>query len=264
MNRAVVGLLCARESIDSVGYAAVREVYIDALEQVSGVAVVLLGGRCTRAVEVLDRLDGLVLGGHQSNVEAARYGGADAPGPYDSGRDALAFRLIPEALRRGVPVLGICRGLQEINAAFGGTLRDLRCTPLGEGHREDLSLSRDAQYLPRHEVAIVPGGLLHGILGAERVLVNSLHHQAIDRLGAGLRREATAADGVVEAVSRAVGAGFCLGVQWHPEWYARTDTNSRAVLTAFGQAAALCSRGSAVCSGGEPVTASHGGPEDAT
>lgn len=241
MSRPVVGLVCARETIDTVPYAAVRELYVDALEQVSGVAVVLLAGRSAQALHVLDRLDGLVLGGHQSNIDAARYAGAAAPGPFDPGRDASALRLIPEAVRSGLPVLGICRGLQEINVAFGGTLRDLRATPLGAGHREDESLPRDRQYLPVHEVRLTPGGLLRAALGADTVAVNSLHQQAIDRLGDGLTVEAVAADGVVEAVSRAGhggGSGFCLGVQWHPEWYARSDPNAHAVFAAFGEAAA--------------------------
>lgn len=249
MNRPVVGLLCARETIDTVPYAAVRELYIDALEQVSCVSVVLLAGRTAETVEVLDRLDGLVLGGHQSNVEAVHYGGGVAPGPYDAIRDALALRLIPEAVLRGLPVLGICRGLQEINVAFGGTLRDLRDTPLGAGHREDLTLPRDLQYLPRHEVRLTPGGLLQEALQTEMVAVNSLHQQAIDRVGEGLVREAVAADGVVEAVSRGADAAFCLGVQWHPEWYARSDPNSRAVFAAFGEAAAGCGPAVAVSAG---------------
>lgn len=255
MSRPIAGLVCARESLDSVGYAGVREAYIDALEQVAEVTVVLLCGRPGTAVEVLDRLDGLVLGGHQSNVEAAWYDGDAAPGPYDPNRDALALRLIPQALLRGIPVLGICRGLQEINVAFGGSLRDLRGTPLGAGHREDLSLPRDEQYLPRHEVRITPGGLLHQALGAERAVVNSLHRQAIDGLGEGLVCEAVAEDGVIEAVSHGA-AGFCLGVQWHPEWYARTDQTSRAVFGAFGRAAKQ--RSSTHDRGGAPTVAALG------
>jgi putative glutamine amidotransferase len=138
--------------------------------------------------------------------------------------------VLPAALREGVPVLGICRGLQELNVALGGTLRDLP----GDDHREDVSQPRDRQYLPAHEVRLRKDGVLRRLLGASTVRVNSLHHQAIDRLAPALRVEAVSADGVIEAAS----AGpSCLGVQWHPEWYAGRDPVSTAVFREFGRQA---------------------------
>ncbi|KPI16972.1 Gamma-glutamyl-gamma-aminobutyrate hydrolase [Actinobacteria bacterium OK074] len=235
MNRPLVALACATETWDGVPHAAVRHAYIAALEQVADCTVVLLPGTGALPPEVLGRFDGLVLGGHESNVAPDRYAGAPCRGPFDPGRDTLALTAIPAAVTAGLPLLGICRGLQEINVAYGGTLRDLGTA----AHREDLSLPRDEQYLPAHEVRISPGGTLHRLLdGADRARVNSLHGQAVDRLAPGLRAEATAPDGVVEALSVPGAPAFALGVQWHPEWYAATDPVSRPVFEAFGAAAA--------------------------
>lgn len=230
-GRPLVALAAAAEQVGGVAHVAVREVYARALEQVSGCDVVVIGGPAPGLADVVDRFDGVVFGGHESNVLPRWYGGEPGHGPADRDRDELALGLIPAALRADVPVLGICRGLQELNVALGGTLRDV------PGHTEDLSLPRDEQYLPVHPVRLTEGGVLRGLLGAPGVEVNSLHHQAIGRLAPGLRVEAVAPDGVVEAAS-AEGAAFCLAVQWHPEWYAATDPVSVALFSGFGAAAA--------------------------
>jgi putative glutamine amidotransferase len=154
-------------------------------------------------------------------------------GPWDAGRDALALPAARLAVAAGLPLLGVCRGLQEMNVAFGGSLRDL-----GTAHREDLSLPRDEQYLPAHEVRTAEDGLLRRLLGGrQRAAVNSLHQQAVDRLAPGLRAEAVATDGVIEAASVTGARSFALGVQWHPEWYAAKDPVSRRIFEAFGAAA---------------------------
>ncbi|MEU6357205.1 gamma-glutamyl-gamma-aminobutyrate hydrolase family protein [Streptomyces sp. NPDC047072] len=232
-HRPLVALACATETWDGVAHAAVRRAYVTALEEAAGCAVVLLPGPGLPS-EVLDRCDGLVLGGHESNVAPAHYAGPPCPGPFDPDRDALALRAVRRAVAGGLPLLGICRGLQEINVAYGGTLRALGTA----AHREDATLPRDEQYLPAHEVAVAPDGLLHRLLGGtDRARVNSLHGQAVDTLAPGLRREAVAPDGVVEALSVAGAPAFALGVQWHPEWYATTDPVSRRLFEAFGAAA---------------------------
>ncbi|MEA5360948.1 gamma-glutamyl-gamma-aminobutyrate hydrolase family protein [Amycolatopsis sp., V23-08] len=231
--RPLVALAASEEFVDGVPHVAVREVYVRALERVSGCAVAVVGGPAPDLAELLGRFDGVVFGGHQTDVEPARYGGPSRGGPADPARDELALRVLPAALRAGVPVLGICRGLQELNVALGGTLRDLP----DDAHREDLSQPRDRQYRPVHEVHLSEGGLLRQLLGYPHVPVNSLHHQAIDRVAPDLRVEAVAADGVVEAGS--AGDGFCLAVQWHPEWYAGTDPVSTAIFHEFGVAARL-------------------------
>lgn len=235
MNRPLVALACATETWDGVPHAAVRRAYITALEQVADCSVVLLPGPGGLPDETLPRFDGLVLGGHESNVAPDHYAGAPCQGPFDPDRDALALSTVPRAVAAGLPLLGICRGLQEINVAYGGTLRDLGTT----AHREDLTLPRDQQYLPAHEVRISHGGTLHRLLGrTDPVRVNSLHGQAVDRLAPGLRAEAVADDGVVEALSVARAGAFALAVQWHPEWYASTDPVSRRIFEGFGVAAA--------------------------
>lgn len=238
MSIPLVALACVTEDVDGVPHAAARQVYVSALEEVAGCAVVLLPGPAAWLPAVLDRFDGIVLGGHESNVAPELYGGRSAPGPRAPERDALALAALPRAIGAGLPVLGVCRGLQELNVAYGGTLRDIGALPLGAGHREDLAAPRDEQYLPRHEIAVSADGLLRTLTGQDTVRVNSLHGQAIDRLGAGLRREAVAGDGVVEAVSVPDAPAFCLAVQWHPEWYASSDPVSKQLFTAFGGAAA--------------------------
>ncbi|MEU6256040.1 gamma-glutamyl-gamma-aminobutyrate hydrolase family protein [Streptomyces sp. NPDC047043] len=234
MTRPLVALACSAETWDDVRHDAVRHKYVAALEEVAECTVVLVPGDGHTFAGRLDRFDGLVLGGHETNVAPQRYGASDGPGPFDPDRDALALALIPAAVEAALPLLGICRGLQELNVVHGGTLRTLDPGT----HREDLSLPRDEQYLPAHEIRIVEGGTLDELtdrIGSARV--NSLHGQAVDRLGAGLRIEAEAPDGVVEAVAVTGGHPFGLAVQWHPEWYATTDGLSRRIFHAFGEAA---------------------------
>lgn len=228
--RPLVGLLTTTETIDGVAHHAVRDAYVRALTTVSDVDVVLLpAGPPPR----LDRLDGVVLGGHQSNVEAWRYGAVNRPGELlDPPRDRTATAAVHAALGAGIPLLGVCRGLQEMNVALGGTLRVLPSA----AHREDESLPRDEQYLPAHPVEIRPGGVLHELLGTTTAAVNSLHGQAIDAPAPGIEVEARAPDGVVEAISVAGATAFALGVQWHPEWHTDTDPLCGAVFAAFGAA----------------------------
>ncbi len=229
-GRPLVGLLATTELLDGVPHHAVRDVYVRALIDVAEVDVVVLPvGRAA----TLDRLDGLVLGGHQSHVRPQCYGAAPRAAELaDPPRDLTALTGAVAAVRAGLPLLGICRGLQELNVAFGGTLRALG----DDSHREDLRLPRDEQYLPVHPVAVRVGGPLHEVLGAIEVAVNTLHGQAVDRVAAGLVVEATAPDGVVEALSVADARSFALAVQWHPEWHVPTDPVSRAIFVAFGDA----------------------------
>jgi putative glutamine amidotransferase len=226
-SRPLVALAACSEEMDDVKHVAVREVYVRALEQVADCTVAVISDPYLG--DLLDRFDGVVFGGHEADVLPVWYGGTSDVAESDLARDEFALAVLPAALKAGLPVLGICRGLQELNVALGGTLRDLP----NDDHREDTEQPRDEQYLPAHPVELTSGGLLHRLLGRRVVPVNSLHHQAIDRLAPDLRVEAMAPDGVIEAVS----APRCLAVQWHPEWYATTDPVSTAIFTSFGAAA---------------------------
>lgn len=186
----------------------------------------------------LERLDGLLLTGSLSNIEPHRYGPEPSwPGnPHDPARDGNALALIPRAVARGLPVLAICRGLQEVNVAFGGSLQQkVHELPDRLDHRADPQAPLDAQYAPVHALQLQPGGLLASIAGGESVRVNSLHGQGIDRLGAGLQVEAHAPDGLIEAF-RGPGPGFLLAVQWHPEWQFQQNRFYLGIFRAFAQA----------------------------
>jgi putative glutamine amidotransferase len=223
-----------------VGYEALETTYADALVSTAGLAPLLVP--CVLApgqiVEWIDRIDGILLTGDESNVEPWRYGApaSSGRGPYDPRRDALALALVVEARRRALPLLGICRGYEEINVAYGGTLWPAVHEAGFDDHREADDPDPRVRYRPAHPVRLTPGGFLHGLLGAEEWTVNSLHGQGIRDLGAGLTVEAMAPDGLVEAVRDGERGRWILGVQWHPEWESDRDPLSQAIFAAFGEA----------------------------
>ena len=227
--RPVVGISCCTRTVGTEPAQAVMNRYVVHALRYADAAGLLVPAlpELMSAREVAPRLDGLLLTGSPSNVEPGRYGqagAADAEGPYDPGRDAMTSGLIEAMLELGKPVFGVCRGLQELNVAFGGTLRrDAGQHDRPVPHHAPDDADFEAMFAHEHPVALTPGGLLSRGLGREALSVNSVHFQAIDRLGAGLCVEATAPDGVVEAVSAKLGAAQVLAVQWHPEW--RTDAN---------------------------------------
>ncbi len=190
-------------------------------------------------LEVLDRIDGLLVPGSPSNVHPSHYAGGESRTPnfHDLDRDATTLRLIPAAIERGMPVLAICRGIQELNVALGGTLyQTVHEEPNRQDHRSGPG-SAEQRYRPKHLVAL--SGRLAEIVGASKILVNSLHGQAIDVIGPGLEVEAVAPDGTIEAVRLAGGNGavpWVTGVQWHPEWRYADDSASVALFRAFGDA----------------------------
>lgn len=189
--------------------------------------------------ELLDLADGVLLPGSPSNVNPSHFGEdvLDPSLPLDADRDGLTLPLIRRAIARGVPVMAICRGLQEVNVALGGSLHQaVHVLPEHQDHREDDTLSVDHQYGPAHPIAVQPGGLLARILGPGEVMVNSLHGQGVRQLAPGLRAEARAPDGLIEAFSTEDGASFLLAVQWHPEWKAAGNPVSQRIFAAFGAA----------------------------
>ena len=189
--------------------------------------------------DILDRLDGLLLTGSPSNVQPERYGGAPAPdGTWqDAERDRAVLEVLPSAVKSGVPVLAICRGLQEMNVAWGGSLHPaVHEVPGFSDHRDDKKAPLDDRYRAAHPVEFRRGGLLVVISGQEGAEVNSLHAQGVARLGEGLEIEAQAEDGLVEAFTVRNAPGFALAVQWHPEWRFKENPLSLAIFKAFGDA----------------------------
>ncbi len=184
--------------------------------------------------------DGVFLPGSVSNVAPPEYGEPDDPAILlDVQRDALALPLIRRTLTLGIPLLAVCRGLQELNVTLGGTLHPrIHEQPGLMDHREDAEAARADQYRPAHPVKLTAGGQLEALFGTSEIQVNSLHGQGIRDLAPTLAVEGLAPDGVVEAVSCPSQSSFLLGVQWHPEWRFRDDPHSVALFRAFGEAAA--------------------------
>lgn len=227
--------------INAHPFHAVGEKYIRAVAEAAG-AIPLLIPSLADIVdneEILARVDGILFTGSISNVEPHRYSGKPSdPGTlHDPHRDEITLPLISRAVQAGVPVFGVCRGLQEMNVAFGGTLHQkLHEIPGNLDHRDDSTLALEDQYAPVHDVILEPGGILRRLAGADRTKVNSLHSQGVDRLADNLVAEARAPDGVIEAFRVKDARSFALAVQWHPEWHVMSNPFSRAMFAAFGAA----------------------------
>jgi putative glutamine amidotransferase len=196
-------------------------------------------GRELSLEELFDTLDGLLFMGSASNVDPRHYRGerSDTGTLHDAHRDETTLPLIPRAVAAGVPVLGICRGFQEINVAFGGSLwQKLQEVPGFLDHRENPKQPLEQQYGPAHDVMLEPGGLLRRLAGTDRIRVNSLHSQGVRELGQGLAVEARASDGVIEAFRVERAPAFALALQWPPEWRVTGNDFSRALFAEFGAA----------------------------
>jgi putative glutamine amidotransferase len=197
---------------------------------------------------LVSRLDGLLLTGSPSNVEPHHYEGPGSePGTkHDPSRDATTLPLIREAVRTGLPVLAICRGIQELNVALGGTLHQrVQELPGKMDHRMPRGESREAQYAARHALTLTPGGYFATLTGQREIMVNSLHAQAIDKPAPSLVIEAVSSDGIIEAVTVRDAPAFAVGVQWHPEWKISENPVSQALFKAFGDAAQARAQGRA-------------------
>jgi putative glutamine amidotransferase len=240
--RPVLGIACCTRIVGAEPAQAVMNRYAEAAMTYADAAALLIPARpdLMNAREVAPRLDGLMLTGSPSNLEAYRYGeagAADATGPYDPGRDGMTLGLIAAMLDLGKPVFGVCRGLQEINVALGGALRrDTSSNPDLIAHHAPADVDFDGMFAHEHEVALTPGGVLAHSFGRERITVNSVHFQGIGRLGAALQVEARAPDGVVEAVSAEINGAPVLAVQWHPEWRVAANPDSQTFFRLLGRA----------------------------
>ena len=188
---------------------------------------------------LLGHVDGILLTGSVSNVEPRHYdGGESRPGTlHDPQRDAITLPLARRALEFGVPLFAICRGIQELNVALGGTLHQhvYEVEPY-HVHHENPDDPLDVQYGPSHPVNIVEGGFLHALLGESTIMVNSLHKQGIRKLADGTTVEAVADDGLIEAFSVDDTPAFAFAVQWHPEWRVTENEVSMKIFKAFGDA----------------------------
>ena len=188
--------------------------------------------------QIVGNLDGLFLPGSVSNVNPALYGRSlETPDlPVDHQRDETTLKMIRSAIEQGVPLLAVCRGFQELNVAFGGTIHQtVHELPGYMDHREDSALEKFKQYEHVHDINITENSLLHKLWGSTTATVNSLHGQGIDKLGEGLMVEARAPDLLIEAVSVNMPKSFAFGVQWHPEWRFWDDELSNAIFSAFSK-----------------------------
>ncbi len=243
----IIGIPADRRLLGSHWFHCVGEKYLAAVRDSAGcipVIVPSLGSHSER-LAILARCDGILLTGSPSNVEPRHYDGEpSAPGTWhDPHRDETTLPLIPEIVGLGMPLLAICRGFQELNVAYGGTLHQrVQETGRHQDHREDPDRALDEQYGPAHPVSLAPNGYLARLSGQSSIEVNSLHQQGIDRLGGGLLVEGTAPDGLIEAVRVEHAAGFAVAVQWHPEWKSTENDFSTALFQAFGDAARAYAR----------------------
>lgn len=232
---------CTRQ-IGAHPYHVAQMKYVEAVVTGAGCVPLILPaiGEAIDWDTILELADGVMLTGSPSNVHPDFFGQSvlDPSLPLDPARDATTLPLIRMALQRGIPLIAVCRGTQEVNVALGGSLHQAVHEVEGfMDHREDKTASIEVQYAPAHAIHIVPDGRIAKILhGVTRMIVNSVHGQGIDQLAPGLQVEATADDGLIEAYSVASAPGFTLAVQWHPEWKVKENPESMKLFGAFGDA----------------------------
>ena len=238
-SKPVVLVPACNRTLGDHGFHVAGRKYIDAVRLAGCRPLVVPGAAADELESLLDLADGVLLTGSRSNVDPGHFGETvhDPSLPLDPERDAWVLPMIPLALARGLPLLAICRGFQEANVALGGTLyQAVQEVPQRRDHRAPDGAPAEDQYGPAHEVMVEPGGVLARVLDQTSFVVNSVHGQGVHRLAAGLRVEAVAPDGLVEAFSLPGAPGFNLGVQWHPEWQAAANPVSRRLFEAFGAA----------------------------
>lgn len=240
-TRPVLGVIACNRSVESQDAQTVMTRYLVSALKYADAAALLVPALpdLMNAKEVAPRLDGILLTGTPSNLDPKRYGAIidDAPGPFDPGRDEMTSHLIEAMIELGKPVFGICRGFQELNVAFGGTLRrDMAENPELIPHHAP-SHHTFAEYFEHiHPVNLQEGGVLKRAYKADEINVVSVHYQGVEKLGKGLTVEATAPDGVIEAISADINGAPLLAVQWHPEWKAHENPQSQVFFELLGRA----------------------------
>ena len=242
MRQPLVAITSDVRAFENYTWHAAPDQYLQAAYEAAGVIPLIVPsfGAGLDIDAILDGVDGVLITGSKSNVHPSLYGvePSAAHEPYDPARDATSLPLIRRAIERGIPLLAICRGIQELNVALGGTL----ATEIQEldgrmDHRAPQSDEQAERFGIRHPVRIKPGSCLAAVMESDSIDVNSVHRQAIDRPAPTLEIEAVADDGTIEAVSVKSARNFAVGVQWHPEYWVKTDSPSRRIFAAFGDAA---------------------------
>ncbi len=239
-HRPVIGVIACGRVVEGEPAQAVKLRYLDAVERHAEAAPLIIPTNQSSdfVADLVGRLDAVLLTGSNSNIAPHHYGSdRDAEAPEDMGRDHFSQALIHAAITAAKPVFGICRGLQEINVAFGGTLRDLRASMGPDVHHAPDDATLDDMFGFTHSVRVAPTGMLHRLAEADTLIVNSVHFQAIDRLAEGLVVNATGPEGVIEAVAASVTPAPVFAVQWHPEWRPENRPYDLAFWHYLGEAA---------------------------
>jgi putative glutamine amidotransferase len=249
MARPVIGIIGNYHLIDgSYPVHAGGTMNSEAIAQVANCIPLLVPSdpRFVSVAELLETCDGFVLTGGRPNVHPEEYGESEteAHGAFDRARDSITLPLVRACVERGQPVLGICRGFQEVNVAMGGTLHpEIRELPGRDNHRMPPDGTLEEKFALRHTVRFSQGGVFHRLMGAREVMTNTLHGQGIVNAGQRVVIDGQAPDGTPEAIYIDGAPGFALSVQWHPEYNAANDPVSRPLFTAFGEAAQLWAKG---------------------
>jgi putative glutamine amidotransferase len=248
MKRPVVGIIGSAQVIEKrFASQRVGERYLRSVKEVFGALPLMFSGspEITDIDALLETVDGILLTGGQANVHPSFFGVKPHASyePYDIPRDELALALVRTCVTRGVPLLGVCRGLQEMNVAYGGTLHpEIRDLPGRMNHRMprlengEIHPDQEVVYGDKHDVRLTSGGVFAHLYGCEMIRVNSLHGQGILEPGKRVVVEGVAEDGTIEAISIADAPGFALGVQWHAEYKATLHPVNRVLFEAFGRA----------------------------
>lgn len=242
MTKPIVLVTSDVKFFENYYWHAAPETYLRALVKGADVNPLIMPSLPTDQAEldgILDRVDGVLATGSKSNVNPELYGEepTEENGPYDTARDATSMPMLKRAIERGIPVFAICRGMQELNVCYGGTLlTEIQEMDGVDDHRAPDADHQDERFRMAHPINIEPGSQLADAIGDTTAEVNSLHRQAVGKLGDGLKVEARAKDGTVEAISVEGAKGFMVATQWHPEYWAETDIPSRHLFKAFGDA----------------------------
>jgi putative glutamine amidotransferase len=241
VTRPVLGVICCTRTVGEDSAQVVMNRYVTAAMSYADSAALLVPSlpSLMDAREVVPRIDGLLLTGSPSNVEPRRYGDDDtnADGPFDGARDEMTTALVEACVAMQKPVFGICRGFQELNVIFGGTLRrDTGSSDELLQHHAPGDVDWTTMFGHGHDVELIEGGLFRSAFGRDRLRVNSVHYQGVSQLASDLRAEAIADDGVIEGFSASLNGTPVVAVQWHPEWDVDSVPESQTYFRLLGRA----------------------------